>query len=72
MNKRYFGLGICSIAVSVLFASMFLFIGDSLATGAYAFGLMSGVLLISGLNLIFEGKKKIEGLEDTLKLERDC
>ena len=57
MNKKYLGLGICGIAMSLFFASMIMFIGSSLATGAFAFGMVSGVFLISGLNLISESKK---------------
>ena len=66
MNKKYLGLGICGIAMSLLFISMIMFIGDSLATGAFAFGMVSGVFLISGLNLISESKKqpKVRGQKE--------
>jgi len=70
MNKKYLGLGFCGISVSLLLCVMFTF-NDS--ADAYALGMVSGVFLISGLNLIFEGKKKVKGLEDTIKIvERDC
>lgn len=57
MNKKYLGLGICSVAISVLLASIIVIVNDKYATGAYLFGVISGVLLISGLYLIVESKK---------------
>lgn len=72
MNKKYLGLGICGILISVsaLLCVIFMFTDSA---GAYTLGMISGVFLISGLNLIFEGMKKVEGLEDTIKIaERDC
>lgn len=58
MNKKYLGLGICGITVSTLLCTIFMFSGNDIASSSYALGMVSGVFLISGLNLIFESKKK--------------
>ena len=73
MNRKYLGLGVCSIAISALLCTIFMFIDSDIVASVYALGMVSGVFLISGLNLIFEGKREIEGLEGTIKIvERDC
>lgn len=72
MNKKYFNLGICGIIISILIALVVTSIGSKLVTEAYAFGMVSGIFLMCGLALFSESelRKKTEGLEDTMKIER--